>query len=47
MDANYQIPFIVTFMFVIFPLASLGGICCYYKWAMKKEDTTSNNRGDS
>lgn len=45
MQSDFQIPFIVTFMFVIFPIVSFCAMLCYYKWAMKKEDKIITSEG--
>lgn len=47
MQSDFQVPFIVTFMFIIFPLVSFGAMFCYYKWAIKnKIEDSSNERRD-
>lgn len=45
MQSNFQVPFIVTFMFVIFPIASFCAMLCYYKRAMKNEDKNRASEG--
>lgn len=47
MQSDFQVPFIVTFMFVIFPIASFCAMLCYYKWAMKKDDENKGSEGRS
>ncbi|MDD7650506.1 hypothetical protein [Cloacibacillus porcorum] len=32
-----EIPFLITFMFIIFPLTALAAITIYYYYAMKAE----------
>lgn len=36
MQSDYQIPLVVTFMFVIFPIVSFIAMLCYRTMAFKK-----------
>lgn len=46
MQSEFQVPFIVTFMFIIFPLFSFCSICFYYRWAIKRENEIIYERRD-
>lgn len=45
MNSPQGVPFIVTFMFVIFPVTAMGAMYLRYRFALKKEQDMLRKEG--